>query len=448
MMEDSKEQLKSLVEAELSYISSNIKNMTSEDEILRCIETSVDSIRFFPDLSGYFFAYKTNGVRVTVPTDKSKNGVNCIDMTDKKGNFFIKELIRAAQTGQGFVEYYFEKPGKGVQPKLSFVQMIPNTDVFIGTGFYIDNIQDETQKMKNQLIEKTQASLKTSLIVAIVGFTLLVFFSIFIALSIIRPITQAVLSITEASKEIESAANMVSGSSQTVAESSNNQASSLEETMNSLKEISGIIQQNTDRTNKTNHLASETRVTVETGKNEMLGMVKAMEEINTSSKDISQIVKTIDDIAFQTNLLALNASIEAARAGDAGLGFAVVADEVRTLAQKCAEAAKETAKKIEISSNSSEKGQHITKQINERLSDIYDRIKNLTQLSDEVAKSSSEQNTQIDSIKTAMEEMNEVIQNNAATAEATASASEELHAQSNVLTSSMTGITQLIGIKQ
>ena len=123
----------------------------------------------------------------------------------------------------------------------------------------------------------------------------------------------------------------------------------------------------------------------------MQAMTTAMEAIKVSSDDIAKIIKTIDEIAFQTNILALNAAVEAARAGEAGMGFAVVADEVRNLAQRSAQAAKETAAKIEGAIGKTAQGVEISAKVAQALNDIVAKVRQVDELVAEVASASREQ---------------------------------------------------------
>jgi methyl-accepting chemotaxis protein len=173
----------------------------------------------------------------------------------------------------------------------------------------------------------------------------------------------------------------------------------------------------------------------------------AIQKIKSSSDETAKIIKTIDEIAFQTNLLALNAAVEAARAGDAGKGFAVVAEEVRNLAQRSAEAARNTAALIEGSQQNAENGVNVSKDVESILLRIAENTQKLSQLNGEVSSASNEQSKGIDQVNTAMTEMDKVTQSNAANAEECASASEELSAQASELKEMVNQLMQLVGGK-
>jgi methyl-accepting chemotaxis protein len=177
----------------------------------------------------------------------------------------------------------------------------------------------------------------------------------------------------------------------------------------------------------------------------MQAMNTAMEAIKVSSDDIAKIIKTIDEIAFQTNILALNAAVEAARAGEAGMGFAVVADEVRNLAQRSAQAAKETAGKIEGAIAKTGQGVDISSKVAKTLNEIVTKARQVDELVAEVASASREQTQGITQINTAVGQMDKVTQSNAANAEESAAAAEELNAQASVMKESVTELLKLVG---
>ena len=249
----------------------------------------------------------------------------------------------------------------------------------------------------------------------------------------------------EGANQVAAASSQVSASSQSLAEGASEQAASLEETSASLEEISSMTKKNADNAQTTKGLANKARVTADAGAGEMELMSQAMQEIKTSSDDIAKIIKTIDEIAFQTNILALNAAVEAARAGEAGMGFAVVADEVRNLAQRSAQAAKETSAQIEAAIGKTAQGVQRSGKVAQSLAEIVTNIRRVDELVAEIATASKEQSEGLNQVNTAVTEMDKVTQSNAAGAEETASTVEELSAQAEIMKNSVSELTQLVG---
>lgn len=262
--------------------------------------------------------------------------------------------------------------------------------------------------------------------------------------AIVAPLTHAVDQIGEASHQTALSASDIADSSTRLAEGASEQAASLEETSASLEQMSGMTKRNAENAQTAKEIASQTRQAADNGSGQMEKMLQAMEAIQTSGQNVSKIIKTIDEIAFQTNLLALNAAVEAARAGEAGLGFAVVADEVRNLAHRSALAAKETTEMIQNSSTRSEQGVQLSKQVAESLREIVQKAHQVDTLVAEIAQASREQSQGVDQINIAMTQIDKVTQSNAACAEECASATVELHAQSQTLKISVDELLSLL----
>ena len=276
----------------------------------------------------------------------------------------------------------------------------------------------------------------------ILGFSLVTCWGIIRSISV--PLKRISSELNHGADQAASAANQISAASQSLAEGASEQAAALEETSASLEEMSSMTKRNAETAGKVKELGSEARKAGDIGVQDMSALVGAMDDIKRSSGDIAKIIKTIDEIAFQTNILALNAAVEAARAGEAGAGFAVVADEVRNLARRCAQAAKETASKIEDAVQKSARGADISAKVAKSLEEIVGKARQVDEMAGEVAVASQEQSLGISQVNIAVTQMDKVTQSTAATAEESASASEELNAQAEALKAAVGELWQLV----
>jgi hypothetical protein len=283
-----------------------------------------------------------------------------------------------------------------------------------------------------------------ALAMLIIGVAVGIAAAFFITRSITRPIRAVAETLSAGAEHTASAAGQVSAASQSLAEGASEQAASLEETSSSLEEMASMTKRNADTAGKVKDLGNQARMAGDLGVSDMTAMVNAMDAIKASSDDIAKIIKTIDEIAFQTNILALNAAVEAARAGEAGMGFAVVADEVRNLAQRCAQAAKETSAKIEDAVQKSAHGAEISGKVAQSLQAIVAKARQVDEMAGEVAAASQEQSQGIEQVNKAVAEMDKVTQSNAANAEESASAAEELNAQADSLRDAVSELLQLV----
>jgi methyl-accepting chemotaxis protein len=260
-----------------------------------------------------------------------------------------------------------------------------------------------------------------------------------------RTLQRVATEMADGANQVASAAGQVASSSQSLAQGSSEQAASIEETSAATEEIHSMARRNTENSNSAAALVSQSQEKFDETKASLEQMVIAMNEITTSSGKISKIIKVIDEIAFQTNILALNAAVEAARAGEAGLGFAVVADEVRNLAQRCAQAAKDTADLIEDSVVKSNAGKVKVDQVAGAIRIVTEEAGKIKVLVDEISVGSQEQARGIEQIGTAITQMDKVTQHAAASAEEGASAAEELTAQSESLKGVVAQLTKMVG---
>jgi len=308
-----------------------------------------------------------------------------------------------------------------------------------------ETIQDEA----SGAIEKSNAAfgnfIRFTLVVGIAGIVILVLASLLVAWSVPRPFAAVINRLNDAVEASAHSSLQVSQSSSAMAEGASSQAASLEETSASLEEIVSMAKRNTEAAHQARTAARQAREVADSGSADVATMVEAMGEIRASSEGITKIIKTIDEIAFQTNILALNAAVEAARAGEAGAGFAVVADEVRSLAQRSAQAAKETAVKIDDSNGKSQRGASACDKVAGMLQQITAHTREVDQLVNEIAQASQEQTQGIDQVNKAIAAMDKVVQTGAATAEESAGVAHELTGQTQTLQDTAKELAALVG---
>lgn len=464
MLEGHKEKIKSATHSMAVAIASMLNSSMDDSTREATIRKAVNDIRFEKDQSGYYFCYKGT-VCVALPTIPERVGKDLAGLTDPNGVYFVRELNEAAKKGGDFVRYMFNKPGKGVVPKLAFAELIPGTDIFVGTGVYIDNIDDQKAIVNSNISALIRSSIWTILITCIILFVVILTpLNLAIRNSILKPLLEAIhisnevangnLTVTASSSgsdelgqmleaqklmvknlnktmsDIIRAANRFTSESQTltstsvrISEGASEQASSVEEVSSTIEQMTANIQQSTDNAEETEKIAKTASHSIELV---IDAENKSIELIN----DIAQKISIINDIAFQTNILALNAAVEAARAGEHGKGFAVVASEVRKLAEK----SKVAADEIDVISKKSVEQTIESKRL---MDELHPEVMKTSKLTQEIAASSIEQSSGAEQVNNAIQQLNQVVQQNAIAAEQLASQAEQLSTQANEMLESI-----------
>lgn len=302
----------------------------------------------------------------------------------------------------------------------------------------------QLEQLSKSASTTTSASIWIMVILNIVAFAVgtVVFLVVRKLTSTLR---DTVAELANSAQQLKNTSHEVSSYSMSLSKSASDQAASLEETSASTEEIHSMTRSNADNSKQAASRMQEAALKVDEANRALAEMVNSMNEISTSSGKISKIIKVIDEIAFQTNILALNAAVEAARAGEAGMGFAVVADEVRNLAQRSAQAAKDTTQLIEESIQSANSGKHKLDEVARASESVNELVKAVSSLVQEVRRGSEEQERGIEQIAKAVSQMERVTQQIAANAEEGAASGEELRKHAETVNRTVDSLEALVG---
>lgn len=369
--------------------------------------------------TGYMYVMNSKGDLIAHPTSEGKNVYS---------HDFIKKICRDKQ---GVLQY----PWEG-EEKIAAYAYYPPLDWIIVSGSYLKDFSGVTDNIRMVILS-----------VGGVAIVLAVFLAFLFGRTVIGRISATSNELDGASSQIKSAAGQITVVSQQLASGASQQAASLEETSSSMEEVSSMTQQNAQNAREADDLMHSANSVVKTADSSMKKIIHSMDKITKASEETFSIIKTIDDIAFQTNLLALNAAVEAARAGEAGAGFAVVADEVRNLSLRAADAANHTGTLIEESVKQIKGTSKLVISTNEVFDKVSKSVEELGTLVTKISRASQEQSDGFGRINQAILEMDQVVQQNASSAEETASSAEYLSSQAGMLKEYVLDLVALVSGK-
>jgi hypothetical protein len=316
----------------------------------------------------------------------------------------------------------------GTPPPISGEDAWGPSWLFIQTGLAaeINYLREDFTTTCDQLEQSAVSRRLWSTVGLSLGVALVFWLTTRLGRTISRPVSRIVSRLREEADTSTAEAASVHGSSEAVSAGASSQASAIEQTTVSLEEVATAARSNAENARQAQQTASEARTAAESGAEQMQHLTEAINALLASSRDVTRIIKTIDEIAFQTNILALNAAIEAARAGEAGSGFAVVAEEVRSLAQRSANAARETTERIFATTARTDAGSEISTQVAETLNVILAKARSVEDLVNRIAKASLEQDSGIEQISGAIRQIGQVTESNTVYAKQTADSAQDL----------------------
>ncbi|HND84861.1 MAG TPA: methyl-accepting chemotaxis protein [Pseudobdellovibrionaceae bacterium] len=299
---------------------------------------------------------------------------------------------------------------------------------------------------KDKLQEEARASAHLVLLLTTGIFAVAVAgYMFFLSRTVSNKVIAAASGLSATSLKLSSATDSLSKAGSNLSTSSTGAAASLEETVASLEELTSMVKNNSDNAKEAANLSQASCQIAEEGEAEIKKLISSMTDISDSSRKIEEIINVIDDIAFQTNLLALNAAVEAARAGEQGKGFAVVAEAVRSLAQRSASAAKDISHLIKESVHKIDQGVNVAGKSGDVLTSIVQSVKKVANLNGEISTASEEQTRGINQISSAMNQLDQITQANAASSEEIAGTSTDISQQTQQMVEYVVSLNELSG---